>query len=958
MKMKRCKQILLVIAGALLTATTSTAAISPTNDTFQTNTESFPGWSVVLSPTNTTVLWDAALYDYEVVLGVTNATGDGVLNDHGLRMDTENAETNDEAVGFTLSGTLDRGETITFSGNAYNDNSSVVSFYAQIWNLTDDALLAQSAKITVSGNATPEPQDFSVTYTATAADAGDTVQIRLIEDANSTARDIYIDNFEVTSTPGIVAINDTFETDTKTYPGWSVVLSPTNTGILWDAAEYDFHIDTGVTNATGDGLLNDHGVRMDTKNAIPQDEAIGYTLGGVMKADEIVTFSGNLYNDNTSYTKVYAQLWNETDNVLLAQTASSITIPDIDPVEGVDPQDFSVAYTATADDDGDTLQIRLLEDANSTARDIFLDNFEVTVTPKTLYAYEGFNGSGQIAGTTGSGFTLTNTNYRMVFKPGLDYTDDLGNSLQTTGKAVGMTNVTAGTQNLQLALDSITNGTVYASYLLKLEAGDSFGLMTGLQTAPVGDAATPTTSIAAGFRSTSSNFGAYSDPAGIDERTGPDSTPYAISNMLVVLKANIETGELTVWLNPTNLNDVAGSASYTMSGSGTQLGDISSVLFSLGGLEQASIDEIRIGNSLDIVVPLADPSLQILTWNFNGDSDGALWSDSGTYDYTANTAPYVGSNAVANTLAFNGRSTGTDYAIVDKGAGHEKALLVNTINTANSDFGVYLQKLDFRANNMNITNQTRVSWSFDILGTDEPDLVPTNWTVKVNTGNYSVNLNVSDGWYETNNSVVAQTFDFVDNDATWTTVTGSYVIAVNAAGSAGGIQISTDTGGYVSGTPPEGIVLDNIQITIESIAAPPGTPYDTWATGYGLTGSDTNLTADVENGGAGDGLNNLLEYAFGGDPTVDDAAAVSPSGFMADDGGTNWLYYVHNERTDDDSLTYTVGTKTNLVTDSTLNTGDVSFVGESGAVDNIKSVTNRTEAAETAKFIGLKVEKN
>lgn len=763
------------------------------------------------------------------------------------------------------------------------------------------------------------------------------------------------------SMAAITATSDDFSSDTS--GSWTSVGAVATT-IAYDsttAGDYDdgdpankLTYTAGMT-LTGDGIsdLNgsDGGLRLNTVDATQGNEAMALTIAGTMEQGNVIIFTGSIYNDNGSYSKHIAQLWNLTDDTLLAQS-STYTVDGLSGVAYV-PLDFGVSYAVTADDEGDTLQIRFVEDNDSTARDIYVDNFTVTSTPETLYAYEDFYGiigeQVDLNGSTGYGFTVTNTNFRMQYKTGLGYIDSLGNVLQSQGNAAGMTNIVAGTQNLQLALDELSSGTIYASYLLELEAGTGFGLMTGLQTAPVGDSANPITTIAAGFRSTSSNFGAYSDTGGIDQRTGPDSTPYAISNMLVIIKANLDSDALTVWLNPTNLTDVVGSAAYTMSGTGSGIGSLSSVLLSLGGLEQATIDEIRIGNTLDVVVPLVDPSVQTLLWNFNLDS-GELTNDVAQWDYTSRQS-YVAGEATADTLAFNGRSTSSDYYIVDKGTGHGKSLFFRTINTANTDFGVYLQKLDFRVDNMNATNQTRVSWSFDILGSDHAAIDPTNWTVRVNYGNYSTNLNVSDGWYNAGNSVVAQTFDFVDDDTTWTTVTGSFVIAVNQAGSAGGIQISTDTGGYTYG---DGIYLDNIQVTIESITPVYDNALEEWAAGFGLYGDNALPGNDAEP----DGLDNLMEYALGGDPTTDDASTVRPVSFTDITGATNWLYHVHNERTDDPTLTFTLGTATNLMNVSAWNTNDVFNVGESAESGGFKTVTNRTGMTESAKFIQLNVQQN
>ena len=129
-----------------------------------------------------------------------------------------------------------------------------------------------------------------------------------------------------------------------------------------------------------------------------------------------------------------------------------------------------------------------------------------------------------------------------------------------------------------------------------------------------------------------------------------------------------------------------------------------------------------------------------------------------------------------------------------------------------------------------------------------------------------------------------------------------------------------------------------------------GPAYEAWAGGWSADIGDENNDYEP------DGMNNLLEYALGGDPTRDDAASIMPNGFVEDDSGTDYLYYVHNQRTDDNTLTYTVGTKTDLVTDTALNTGDVEPAGE-GRTGTIISITNRTVTTEAAKFIGLEVSK-
>jgi hypothetical protein len=149
--------------------------------------------------------------------------------------------------------------------------------------------------------------------------------------------------------------------------------------------------------------------------------------------------------------------------------------------------------------------------------------------------------------------------------------------------------------------------------------------------------------------------------------------------------------------------------------------------------------------------------------------------------------------------------------------------------------------------------------------------------------------------------------------------------------------------------------VDYIQINANAVSA--SQLYDSWVASYGLTDDDALPGADVEYDGLGDGYDNLMEYVLGGNPTNDDASAIAPAIFVADDGGTDYFYQVNQERTGDTSLTITYGTKTDLVTAPLWDSGDVEFVGESATVDSYKTITNRTEAAADAKFVMMKAEK-
>ncbi len=131
-------------------------------------------------------------------------------------------------------------------------------------------------------------------------------------------------------------------------------------------------------------------------------------------------------------------------------------------------------------------------------------------------------------------------------------------------------------------------------------------------------------------------------------------------------------------------------------------------------------------------------------------------------------------------------------------------------------------------------------------------------------------------------------------------------------------------------------------------------PYGLWAAGYNLSGSQTNGTSDTDN----DGLVNLLEYAFGGNPTNDDAAAMNPAAQLVAAGGTNVLEYVYRRRTDDPSLTYGILLADDLLASpSWTNVGTAYETAPTGATENpgVESVTNRIPTTEAQKFIRLEV---
>lgn len=129
--------------------------------------------------------------------------------------------------------------------------------------------------------------------------------------------------------------------------------------------------------------------------------------------------------------------------------------------------------------------------------------------------------------------------------------------------------------------------------------------------------------------------------------------------------------------------------------------------------------------------------------------------------------------------------------------------------------------------------------------------------------------------------------------------------------------------------------------------------YPIWIQGYPGVGAETAKTDDPD----GDGLDNLGEWALGGNPDdAGDKGHVPDSEIVDLGGGTYILQYVHAKRSIADGLglTYWVEQSLDLVTpDWTNNVGSTG----TGALDaNFDTVTNVVTTTEAKKFLRLRVE--
>lgn len=133
--------------------------------------------------------------------------------------------------------------------------------------------------------------------------------------------------------------------------------------------------------ATGDGVQGDGGLLLNLRDSTPGNEGIFRNLTWTMKAGHTIRLKGSLYNDTRSFSRFRAEIWNGTDNVRLAPSR------DVrHTVEGYNrnnyvPIEFDVTYEVQPGDEGDMVQIRIIELGNDRSRHLRVDNVEVTVEP-------------------------------------------------------------------------------------------------------------------------------------------------------------------------------------------------------------------------------------------------------------------------------------------------------------------------------------------------------------------------------------------------------------------------------------------------------------------------------------------------------------------------------------------------------------------------------------------------
>ncbi|MCF7816319.1 MAG: glycoside hydrolase family protein [Kiritimatiellales bacterium] len=176
--------------------------------------------------------------------------------------------------------------------------------------------------------------------------------------------------------------------------------------------------------------------------------------------------------------------------------------------------------------------------------------------------------------------------------------------------------------------------------------------------------------------------------------------------------------------------------------------------------------------------------------------------------------------------------------------------------------------------------------------------------------------------------------------STWTIAQSSSVVGTDPFFGMG-LEIGNGSGGSV--------YIDDSTLTFTSA----DTLYAAWATNYPGAGAATNLTDNPD----GDALDNLAEYALGGDPSDGGDLGHVPTFGATVYGGTNGFDFIYAKHSDAATrgLTYYLEQSSNLVSNIWSN-GNYSIVGSNALDGSFDSVTNRMAiGAPDAQFTRLQV---
>ena len=212
-------------------------------------------------------------------------------------------------------------------------------------------------------------------------------------------------------------------------------------------------------------------------------------------------------------------------------------------------------------------------------------------------------------------------------------------------------------------------------------------------------------------------------------------------------------------------------------------------------------------------------------------------------------------------------------------------------------------------------------------------------------------INILFGYYDTNNAFVSFNNSSITNvGATeWTTNSVTlYGGRVREAARGEPIILRVSRANFVNST--------NYITWVDWVRLEASSPYGDWRDGFSLSGSNSVMTADWDE----DGVDNMTEWATGGDPTNSANTGLFGAAFMVDASGTNRFAYVTPRQVDywANGVDYYLERNTDLVSGTWTNAGSwIAGVAAGGFNADFDAVTNYVGGVETnnTEFVRLRV---
>lgn len=271
-----------------------------------------------------------------IALDYTDAdNGDG-LNDGAMLLKSAANTPALQGIQYQLAGSPTNGELINLESKYYQIGSSYLAFKIQVYNVTDNVILAQSTQAITS---TGVVGTATLSYTFTDSSVGDQIIVRFVR----------TDDLNPVRQAGIDYLKMNGQFISMQAPPVSFDVSD----FAWSKIEDATPVSTVKTDAdNGDGL-NDGAVLIKGTANTPAIQGTQYLLTGSPFANGQINLETKYWQTAASFCKFKMQVFNVTDNVVLAESAVATTGAG---VVGT----LTLSYVFTASSTGDQIAVRFV----------------------------------------------------------------------------------------------------------------------------------------------------------------------------------------------------------------------------------------------------------------------------------------------------------------------------------------------------------------------------------------------------------------------------------------------------------------------------------------------------------------------------------------------------------------------------------------------------------------------